>query len=298
MLFGLGFVTYSSLYNYLLSHFHISTALRITAILLTFPTMLTSFFISYSPHQRDVPLQFRERESFQGLIKKMSVWLYFSSVFGTRAAYAFIPFFTQFAKGYGVEELHANKALETLFFLSSMSRPFVGMLGDRFKFGKGPFDLASKNLMCLILFVQTGIFITLHSLSGHTNYVWFQLAAGGLLCAFSGASSIILLLAKDVFGSRNSFFVYSLAGSLSMGLGEFVSVQACSEILTHHNERVFFWIGACWSGIALATCVGLAPCYSDLVQRNSRPCFNFVQTCNNSNSELNQKQLVTIYDTV
>lgn len=265
-------MAYAVLYDRLLSLFNFSVSLGITAAALSLPTLLFSPFISfpstlrtnYSASTTSSPQP--ATSSICSLFQSPSFWLYVLSTFGAQVGFAFIPFFPKLSSGFHVPSSTVTAAFDLVFFLTSLLRPVAGALMDFLGIGDGAFSMGSKNLMCLLLGAQMGLFGILPGVVEKGDYFSFVGVVGGILGVFACAACVAAVLARDLFGEENGVAAFGVGGAVAMGLGEFSSTQMISMFARGslvdgpRGFELFYWISALWSGISLVAAVRMQKC--------------------------------------
>lgn len=107
--------------------------------------------------------------------------------------------------------------------LSTIFRLVVGILMDRMKIGTGIFSKASKNVMALVLIIQTMLFFALPGISSGHHFGAFLIASTGIMVMFAAGAVCACGLARDMFGEENSTLVFGVGATIALSFGEFVA---------------------------------------------------------------------------
>lgn len=275
MLFGLGSIAFSSTADRLLSIFPVTTVLPISALLLSLPVALVVPFVRWPKHAETSPSPSAEQATEpepdallspnltpRQLPRLPTFWFFVIAVFTLQAGFAFVPFFFRIGRTYGHSRADLVGYFDVAMLVSTLLRPVAGVLADRFRFGDGPFGMASKNLMTMLLVLQLLLFSVLVPLSSSANFIGYFLAAAALISIFAASACGIAILGRDVFGKRNSSLVYGMGGATAMGFGEFAAGQLIATVdladefgTTPDKYLPYYVIGIVMSSVGLLCCL-------------------------------------------
>lgn len=121
---------------------------------------------------------------------------------------------------------------KVIFFVATLTRPFVGILADSFKFGEGIFLIASKNTVAALLLLQTGTFLVLVPISIQGYLYGFLMSMSLIFIVFAAAECVASILARDVFGAENSSLVFAAGGAIGFGIGEYIPTKTIQKRVT------------------------------------------------------------------
>lgn len=173
--------------------------------------------------------------------------------FGAQAGFAFIAFFTKVSSTFNVSTNRAANYFSIMILVSALFRPMAGWLADSLRTETGFFRFASKNLMCLLLILQTVLFWRLKFLEDEGMYGEYVVTVTGIICLFAGSACAAAILARDMFGEKNSAIVFGVGGAVAMGFGEYISIQTLGWFSRNGDELGpkkfdgFYSICAFWS---------------------------------------------------
>lgn len=276
MSFGLGSIIYNSVFTRLLTHTTVSTTLISSAAVLAVPTAIAAFFLEWPskhvlhPFEEFINNSYDASDSevssvsipLKKLVLLLPFWFYVLAVLGAQAGFAFIPFFFKISHTFKAPLENIIASFDILFLISTIFRPFAGILADSLKLGTGQLSIGSKNMMFLLLFMQMVMFMLLVPISAFENYLGFVFASGIILTIFAAGACGASILARDLFGKHNSSLVYGVGGSIAIGVGEFVSgelmnvIDLSDKVGTSPNKfNAFYTVCAVWSALGLLSCL-------------------------------------------
>lgn len=272
MAFAFGTMVFSQIFQSLLRYFHIDSVFYITAALLFIPSAVSCMFLSwprepaYEAYGTEDDFLLHEQEaktiSIREMLRLPVFWCYVSTILASQAAFAFYPYFFKLGAAFGSSEQAIVNSFEIVLLVSTISRPFIGVVADKLKWGHGHFSIGPKNMMTLFLFVQMIIFVLMIQFSHSGNFDGFVVAASVIFIVYSSGGCGAALLARDVFGAKNSSLVFGLGAGFGFGFGEFLSGELMSVIDSVNNARgptqcryiPFYVIAILWSLIGLVSC--------------------------------------------
>lgn len=272
MAFAFGTMVFSQIFQSLLQYFHIDTVFYITAALLFIPSAVSCVFLSwprehaYEALETEDEFLLHEREaktiSIREMLRLSMFWHYVSTILASQAAFAFYPYFFKLGAAFGSSEQAIVNSFEIILLVSTLSRPFIGVIADNFKWGHGRFSIGPKNMMMLFLFVQLILFVLMIQFSHSGHFGAFVAAVSVIFIVYSSGGCGAALLARDIFGAKNSSLVFGLGGGFGFGFGEFLSGELMTIVDSVNNEPgatrcryvPFYVIAMLWSLIGLVSC--------------------------------------------
>lgn len=274
--YGVGSISASSLYHYLLVHFSSSTAIYITSAIMSIPIGISVPLIQWPPFDLSIPQQDSEARplvqqknaplTIYQLVYTPAFWLYISTIFSLRAGMAFVAYFFKIGKTFGRDMTSLVTSFQAATVVGTLARPVTGALVDVLKYGDGFFSLGSKNAILVLLTSQAASFLALIRASSKNSYGQFAFFAGLVQVVFAAGTCCLPLLAREQFGSINSCVVFGTGGSLAGGFGEIFAigmmalVENCGERPETPSEySTFYLLAFFWSACGLLSAILLKP---------------------------------------
>lgn len=293
MCFGLGCAFFSSFFEYLLRNFRCSTAFLITAAALAAPSASCIGLLKWpsgpGPLQENVSENTLKDEHhlvipWTKLPFLLPFWYYVASIFAGQVGYAFIPYFFKIGRSFGKSTDVLVNSFQVAILLSTISRPFVGMLSDSLKWGHGFFGMGSKNVLIILLILQLTAFVCLVSFS---TFLGFVVCSCIVLVVFSGVAVESSILARDMFTPVNSSLVFGFGASIAMGFGEFgtgeimaaVDNAPAFEVSGASKYHPFYMLSAALSVFGLLSCFMLQKHAPLCCSSEASEFLSGVQTC-------------------
>lgn len=273
--YGLGTIAFSGLFEYLLERVKCSTALFITGIALVFfsaPSIaLLSWPCKKCSTQGGFPESYADVDdegeliSWRKLPFLIPFWHYVLAIFAGQTGYAFIPYFFNIGRSFGMSSTTVIRSYQIAITCSTVFRLLVGVLSDCLKWGNGFFSIGSKNVTLLLFIMQSFSYIALISFSQTLNYDGFVFSASVILMVFAGVAVESAVLARDIFSPSNSSLIFGVGASIAMGIGEVMSgkimaavdLSARSAELSPEKYNMFYVIGVVLSIQGFLVCIML-----------------------------------------
>lgn len=284
MCFGFGTILFSALFNFLNNSYGAVGALYISTVVLTAPCALSSCALKWpesttcivaqplnyaleSPHDDgDTYTRPCRAIRWQRLPFLSSFWLYMATIFVGQLGYAFLPYYFSIGESFGVSMSVVLLAFQGANLVSTLSRPFAGMLTDALKTSQGFFSIGTKNVLLILISVQTGLFFLLIPISRAHYFGLFVIASGIILSIFAAFACCASLLAREQFGWKSSTAVFGLGGGIAMCLGEFAAVMMMSACISSENGKDttayngFYLVSGMCSLAGLVCCIFVKRC--------------------------------------
>lgn len=269
MAFGMGAIVFSSVFNALLKAVGCVNALYVTAALWSIPALLSTLCIEWPPPDSggggggggasdssgdELSLK-PVKISWKVLPFLPSVWLYMGVAFTIQAEFGLVPYFFKIGHSFNKPMHTLVDAFQIANLLGTAGRLFAGILADSLGCGWGHLFSGAKNLMVILMALQTILFFSLSPLSAAGNFDGFMVVVL-LLFIVSGAGACdAAVLARDLFSPANSSIMFGVGAGLTMGIGEAVSAGLLSFVDGMHSSadtipssyNVYYFIGGWWS---------------------------------------------------
>lgn len=207
--------------------------------------------------------------SWTQLVFSRPFTLYLIVVLTAGVSYAFIPYYFKLGALFDV----SHDLLLFSFQITSIASTFFGLLSsiwtDHFVFHSsssylkspttrdGPFSSGAKNMMGLFLIIQTVFSFLLIPVSRTNCFALFVVIVAFMKMIMASHAGCAALIARDIFGEKNSCLTFGIGGGLALGSGEGLSAAIMTWIdsgiakptseMTPAEFNGFYWIAGCWS---------------------------------------------------
>lgn len=233
MAFGFGPIVSSSLFHSFIHSFGIVNALYASSAFFTALALLSAAFLEWPSSQpvgQDGPRLQGVKLPFSRLVLQSPFWLYMVVLFITQVVFPFYPYFFTIGVTFGKSMDSLVKSFQLANLLGTFSRLIAGTLADHMGCGWGPFYSGAKNMMLILLTVQTTAFLSLISFSNQNNFSGYIVTVQILFVIFGAVCCDAIALARDLFGLANSAVIVGIGVGLMMGSGEASSCALMSVI--------------------------------------------------------------------
>lgn len=272
MAFAFGTMVFSQIFHFLLRTFSISTVFYITAALLLIPSAVTCTFITWPPPDDDETFGMEdtfllhEHESSVIPLRKLFTlpvfWCYTSTILASQATFAFYPYFFKLGYAFGNSDEVIVNSFKIILLCSVISHPLIGVIADSLKWGHGRFSIGPKNMMVLFLAMQMVLYLLLIRFSHGGNFGGFVTATCVLYIVLSSGGCGGSLLAREIFGAKNTSLVFGVGAGFGFGFGDFASAELMaivdsaskSQGATPSRYVPFYMIAILWSFVGMVSC--------------------------------------------
>lgn len=240
MAYGFGPVLFSPIFTAFLTVIGCVNALYTAAILLSVLGFTCTYFLEWpssiaddtsgqngnnlEPYSQGVKIPWRR---FPFLLP---FWNYMITVFMTQLAYAFYPYFFEIGLTFKQPMYKLVNSFQIANLLGTFARLAAGVLADRMGCGWGPLYSGAKNLMLILLVMQSAACLLLASWSNSNNFTGFSACVGIMFIVFGGGSCDAVVLARDMFSPANSAIVFGIGAGFTIGLGEAFSSALMARV--------------------------------------------------------------------
>lgn len=215
--------------------------------------------------------------SWTQLVFSRPFMLYLIVVLTAGVSYAFIPYYFKLGALFDV----SHDLLLFSFQITSIASTFFGLLSaiwtDHFVFHTatsslkasttrdGPFSSGAKNMMGLFLIVQTLFSFLLIPVSRANCFALFVVVVAFMKMIMASHAGCAALIARDIFGEKNSCLTFGIGGGLALGSGEGLSAAIMTWVdsgitkptseMTPAEFNGFYWIAGCWSAVGTVSLI-------------------------------------------
>lgn len=283
-----GSILISSFYNGLISSFGCVQTFYIVSIIFCLVASLPMFLLTWPDsnqqlqHQQQspcfVPVQNTEllatenvRLPWKRLNRVTSFWSILFVVFTCAVPYALLAFFFKLGHVFQIPSSDILDYFQRSTVLSSCFSVVLIFLTDFARFGSSRFSSGAKNVLTVMLLLQTILFALLIPFSMASNFLLFVTAVTILLVMMTSYSGCAAILVRDMFGPANTMVVFGIGAGVGQGSGEGLSTELMNIVesvqtrggnfsLHPTSYSYFYGIAALWSFMGLMALICTRRC--------------------------------------
>lgn len=165
--------------------------------------------------------------TWRALLKMPQFYLYVFVTFTGRTAHALFPYYFKLGNVFGLSTSFVVMGFQVLSLVGILYAFAGNVLLDRLS---SPNKCAVRPLLAAVFLVQAALFLCLIPISHASNGPLALLVISCLIIMLESQTAFSVILARDIFGMKNSALIFGVVGGLSIGFGVSFFVLLMSAI--------------------------------------------------------------------
>lgn len=271
MSIGIGTMTSVKIVHTVIVRYGVIYALFITGLILGISQLMVSQILDLPANQTAInttmdansPLtgrRFKTISSWKHMLTIRQYWIYFLVILSSTFPYATMIYFHVIGLTFGASIDDLVGYYQLLILVSVLGRLVVGGIADHLKTRTGFFSRGSKNVLLLLLLVETIAFLCLIPISAAVFFPGFLISSGCLFLVYGASAALSIVAALEHFGKENSALVFGVGGSIAIAVADFGSLLLAKE--SNRNSQSaspsdytkFYIFSAVLSSLGLIAC--------------------------------------------